>query len=68
MKKVELKVLGMNCPHCEKRVVTFLSEIEGVLNSAASFKKKKVEVEFDETKTDENTIKETIKEAGFQVK
>ena len=54
MKKVELKVLGMNCPHCEKRVVTFLSEIEGVLNSAASFKKKKVEVEFDETKTEKD--------------
>ena len=68
MKKVELKVLGMNCPHCERRVVNALSEVAGVLKSEANFKKKKVEVEYDENLVNEATIKDTISDAGYQVK
>ena len=50
MKKVELKVLGMNCPHCERRVVNALNEVEGIMASEANHKKKRVVVEFDENK------------------
>lgn len=68
MKKVELKVLGMNCPHCERRVVNALNEVEGIMTSEANHKKKRVVVEFDENKVNENIIKDTIKDAGYQVK
>ena len=68
MKKVELKVLGMNCPHCERRVVNALSKVAGVLKSEANFKKKKVEVEYDENLVNEAIIKDTISDAGYQVK
>lgn len=68
MKKVELKVLGMNCPHCERRVVNALNEVDGILASEANHKKKRVIIEFDEGKVSENTIKETITDAGYQVK
>ena len=68
MKKIELKVLGMNCPHCENRVVKAVSSLEGVNNCEANHKKKKVVVEFDENKVNENTIIEQIKDAGYIVK
>lgn len=68
MEKVELKVLGMNCPHCENRVVTRVSALEGVKSCEASHKKKKVVVEFDSSLVSKDIIVEEIKDAGYQVK
>ncbi len=68
MEKVELKVLGMNCPHCENRVVTRVNALEGVKFCEASYKKKKVVVEFDGSITNLDAIKEEIKDAGYQIK
>lgn len=68
MEKIELKVLGMNCPHCENRVIKAVNSLNGINKCEASYKKKKVVVEFDENIVSESNIVEQIKEAGYIVK
>lgn len=68
MEKVELKVLGMNCPHCENRVVKAVMALQGANNCEANHKKKRVIVEFDANVLNKESIIEQIKEAGYIVK
>ena len=66
--KVELKVTGMHCPHCENKVTKALCLLEGVENASADHVGEKVEVEFDESKIDLKQLKKTIKKSGFKVR
>ena len=39
MPEVELKVKGMDCPHCEMRIKKALEKVEGVASAKADHKK-----------------------------
>jgi len=67
MQTIILNVDGMSCKHCEKAIKTAVRDIEGVRNIKIDLNKKTVKVIFDNIKTDENTIKNTITETGYTV-
>lgn len=64
---ITLSVSGMKCGGCEKTVATALTAIDGVISVNASFQNKTVEVEFEPTKTDLDTLEDAITDAGFSV-
>jgi len=39
MPEVELKIKGMDCPHCEMRIRKALEKVEGVTSARADHKK-----------------------------
>ena len=65
MEKVELKVGGMSCKHCEAAVVEALAEI-GV-KAEASHEDNKVVVEFNSSETGLDAIKSQIAELEYSV-
>lgn len=64
---VSISVSGMKCSGCENTVNKALSAIEGVISVKASHQDKQVDVEFDPTKTDIETIEDAIEDAGFKL-
>ena len=66
MKEIILKVEGMACEGCEKRIQNAVSSIEGVESVVANHKAGTVIVKADENVAEE-TIKEKIDNIGFEV-
>lgn len=66
MKEIKLKVKGMMCSGCEKRVSNSLSMIEGIKEVIVSYSKETVVIKASEN-VDINIIKEQIEELGFEV-
>lgn len=66
MKEIELKVEGMTCEGCEKRIQNVLKDIDGVENAKASHRDKNVKITLNKD-IDINTLKETIKDLDFKV-
>jgi Cu+-exporting ATPase len=67
MKKTTLKVKGMHCKSCEMLIEDSLKEIVGVASAKLDHKKSTAAIEYDETKVNENKIKEMIKKEGYEV-
>lgn len=67
MNKVELKIEGMHCTGCSSRLEKVLNNLDGV-KAQVSFEYKKAIVEYDDTKTSLDDIKEAIVDAGFEYK
>ena len=65
MERVNLKVSGMSCGHCEKRVVTALERLDGVKDAKAFARDGEVTVEFDTEKAGIEQIRETILDCGY---
>ena len=62
-----LNVSGMKCGGCENNVTAKLSDIDGIINVKANHKEDLVNVEYIETKTSLEVIKQAIAEAGYVV-
>ncbi|QOP42795.1 hypothetical protein FJR45_02045 [Sulfurimonas sediminis] len=60
-------VNGMTCMGCEVTLEGAVSKIEGVVKVKASAKNNQAAVEFDKTKTDEESIRKSIIESGYEV-
>ena len=67
MEKTIINVNGMSCNHCKMSVEKALKSIEGVNSAVVSLENKNVSVEFDNSKVNLNTLKETIEEEGYDV-
>lgn len=67
MQTVTLAIEGMTCGGCVKSVTRVLSELDGVEKVEVSLEQAKVVVTFDETKTNKETLKETVEDAGYDV-
>ena len=67
MKELELKVEGMVCGGCEKRVVNALSDLQGVSEVVASYQNGTVLVKMTE-EVEVEVLKEKIEDLGFEVK
>lgn len=68
MKKEILSITGMSCAACAKAVERSVSKVEGVSSATVNFAIEKLNVEFDEGKTDLNIIKKAIIKAGYGVR
>ncbi|NIQ01458.1 MAG: copper ion binding protein, partial [Nitrospinaceae bacterium] len=55
-----LKVEGMSCDHCVQTIQKALGKLPGVDKVQVNLEGKEVAVDYDETKTDANTISSTI--------
>ena len=67
MKKVEIKVEGMHCEGCSKRLTKVLNNIEGVNTAEVILENKLANIEYDETIAKIEDFYETIEDAGFEV-
>jgi len=66
--KIELKVAGMTCGHCELKVKQAVEHLPGVKGVSASFAEEKVTIEPDKSGTfNRQEIKEVIASLGYQV-
>lgn len=67
MKKVEIKIEGMHCEGCLKRLTKVLSNVEGVNMAEVSLENKLADIEYDETIAKIEDFYEAIEDAGFEV-
>ncbi|HBR00995.1 MAG TPA: cadmium-translocating P-type ATPase [Ruminiclostridium sp.] len=67
MAKETLGITGMTCASCAKAVERSVNKVEGISSANVNIAAEKLSVEFDEAKTDIQTIKEAIKKAGYGV-
>ena len=67
MKKVEIKIEGMHCEGCSKRLTKVLSNVEGVNMAEVSLENKLADIEYDETIAKIEDFYEAIEDAGFEV-
>ena len=66
MAEINLKVNGMHCEGCEKRIKNALSEIDGVSEVVASYVEGTVKIKINKD-IDIQEIKEIIDDLGFEV-
>lgn len=67
-KKIVLHISGMTCGHCEKRIVSAIGKLNGVLSAGASFPKNQAQVLYDEDKISEKEIRRAIENEGYAVR
>ena len=67
MKNIEMKIEGMHCEGCSKRLTKVLSNIEGVNAVEVSLENKLAKIEYDEEVSKIEDFKEAIEDAGFEV-
>ena len=66
MKEITLKVEGMTCEGCERRIQNVLMDIDGVENAKASHIDKNVKITLNKD-VDINDLKEAIQDLDFKV-
>lgn len=64
--KIEIKVNGMMCPHCEAAVKKAVESVPGVVYAEPSFKNNSVVIEY-VGDIDISSVKTSITEAGYEV-
>ena len=67
MKKKSLKIDGMTCLACAKRVEKFVKKLDGVVNANVNFATETLNVEFDNNKLNNETIEEAIIKSGYGI-
>ena len=67
MNKVEIKVEGMHCEGCSKRLTKVLSNVDGVSFAEVSLEDKLAKIEYDENIATVEKLEESIEDAGFEV-
>jgi Cu+-exporting ATPase len=67
MNKETIKISGMTCAACAKRIEKTVGKLDGVSNSSVNFAAEKLLVEFDNQNATMSKIKETIEKLGYGV-
>lgn len=67
MKKVTLPIKGMHCASCVSRIEKKLQSVDGVEAASVNLVTEQATVSFDEAKTDEQKLKEAVRETGYDV-
>lgn len=67
MYKETVKISGMTCAACAKRIEKTVGKLEGVVEASVNFATEKLSVEFDETKSPLIKIKENIEKIGYGI-
>lgn len=62
----EFKVEGLKCSGCAKAVENTVSAVEGVEKTSVDFEAKKLTVEFQQDKVEEQKIIKAVSKAGYQ--
>ncbi len=67
MEKVNLEVRGMHCDNCVQSVTQALKDVEGVKLAKVSLEENQAQVTYDPAKASLETLKEAVKNAGYEV-
>ncbi len=67
MNKETIKISGMTCAACAKRIEKTVGKLEGVADASVNFATEKLSVEFDATKSPLIKIKENIEKIGYGI-
>ena len=65
MKQLQLKVTGMDCTSCERRLENALSRLDGGARSKADHQAGSLSLVIDPTKATDEAIRASIEKAGF---
>ncbi|MBW6471315.1 MAG: copper ion binding protein, partial [Methanosarcinaceae archaeon] len=65
--KETIDIFGMTCMHCHKRVTDAVLKVSGVLSIDVSLENSSATVEFDESVTSLDAIKQAVVDAGYEV-
>jgi Cu+-exporting ATPase len=63
----KLKVYGMTCMHCHKRVTDAIMAIEGVSSVDVSLEDESATIDFDPARTSLEDIRKAVMDAGYEV-
>lgn len=64
MKELTVSVEGMSCGHCKNSVEEALNDLAGVEFADVDLDTEAVTVKFDDSKTQEDDLKQAIEDAG----
>ena len=67
MASISLKVDGITCGGCEKSIHNALMANDGVTSATASHESGIVEIDYDDSKIQQNALEAAIEAAGFDV-
>jgi copper ion binding protein len=67
MARVTYSIPGMHCSACVMHLEGLEDELEGILSIQASYKKQRMDVEFDENRISEKAIREAVAELGYEI-
>ncbi|MDG6243344.1 MAG: heavy metal translocating P-type ATPase [Methanolobus sp.] len=65
--KADIKIYGMTCMHCHKRVEDAILSLEGVTSVEVSLEEEKASVEFNADRINIVDIKKAVTDAGYEV-
>ena len=65
-KKISIKVVGMDSPHCAMVVSSAIKKLEGIMNVDVDFSNKRAKVVFETAKLDTKKILDVISDAGYK--
>lgn len=68
MANTVLNVEGMTCSHCAHAVEQALKTIDGVQSASVDLNAKTVAIDYDSSVTNEQDLKRTVNDAGYEVK
>lgn len=66
MNKTTLKIKGMSCAHCVKKIETALQDLQGVVMAKVNLKKEIAKVKYDETAQTLESLTAAVKEIGYE--
>ncbi|HEX7628196.1 MAG TPA: cation transporter [Candidatus Methanoperedens sp.] len=66
MTQIRIKIEGMMCGHCQASATKAISSVNGVSAVDVSLKDKEANVTYDPKKTNADTIKAAIVDAGYK--
>lgn len=67
METIELKVDGMHCESCARRLQGVLSRARGVENASVSYRGNTAQVVFDRETVSADALRVLIEDAGFSI-
>lgn len=67
MEQLNLRVKGMTCTACERRIERALAQVDGVVRSAADHRAARVQAVFDPARTSAEAVQDRIAQAGYEV-
>ncbi|AEH35396.1 heavy-metal-associated domain-containing protein [Halopiger xanaduensis] len=65
MTQIEYRVTDFDCPTCASNVERALTKTDGVEDAAVHFTTGRVEIEYDETAVDAETLENAITKQGY---
>ena len=66
MRTEVMKIEGMNCMGCVNKVKTALENITGMTRADVSLEQKQVTIQYDESDSAPEQLRQAIRNAGFQ--